>query len=35
MEGKDGQTPVIMIILDDDHAMHMRIAAEEVRVNQD
>jgi glucosamine--fructose-6-phosphate aminotransferase (isomerizing) len=30
-EGKDGQTPVITIILDDDHAMHMRIAAEEVK----
>lgn len=26
-----GQTPVIMVILDDDHAMHMRTAAEEVR----
>ena len=31
-EGKHGQTPVIAIILDDDHAMHMRIAAEEVSV---
>ena len=30
-EGKHGQTPVIAIILDDDHAMHMRIAAEEVK----
>mmetsp|Transcript_23290 Transcript_23290/g.22447 ORF Transcript_23290/g.22447 Transcript_23290/m.22447 type:complete len:689 (-) Transcript_23290:63-2129(-) len=30
-EGKDGQTPVVIIILDDDHAMHMRIAAEEVK----
>ncbi len=29
-EGKDGQTPVIIVILDDDHAMHMRTAAEEV-----
>lgn len=29
-EGVDGPTPVIMIILDDDHAMHMRTAAEEV-----
>ena len=31
-EGKHGQTPVLAIILDDDHAMHMRIAAEEVSV---
>mmetsp|Transcript_9687 Transcript_9687/g.16012 ORF Transcript_9687/g.16012 Transcript_9687/m.16012 type:complete len:691 (+) Transcript_9687:62-2134(+) len=30
-EGREGNTPVIMIILDDDHAMHMRTAAEEVR----
>lgn len=30
-EGKDGQTPVIMIILEDDHASHMRTAAEEVK----
>lgn len=30
-EGKDGQTPVVMIILDDDHAMQMRTAAEEVK----
>jgi glucosamine--fructose-6-phosphate aminotransferase (isomerizing) len=30
-EGKDGQTPVILIILDDDHAMQMRTAAEEVK----
>lgn len=30
-EGKDGSTPVIAIILDDDHAMHMRTAAEEVK----
>jgi len=29
-EGKWGQTPVITIILDDDHASHMRTAAEEV-----
>jgi len=29
--GREGQTPVIMIILDDDHAQHMRIAAEEVK----
>ena len=31
VEGRDGATPVIMIILDDDHAAHMRTAAEEVR----
>lgn len=30
-EGKDGRTPVIVIILDDDHAMQMRTAAEEVK----
>lgn len=30
-DGKDGATPVIAIILDDDHAMHMRTAAEEVK----
>jgi glucosamine 6-phosphate synthetase-like amidotransferase/phosphosugar isomerase protein len=30
-EGREGQTPVIVIILDDDHAAHMRTAAEEVR----
>lgn len=30
-EGKNGATPVICIILDDDHAMHMRTAAEEVK----
>jgi glucosamine--fructose-6-phosphate aminotransferase (isomerizing) len=30
-EGKFGQTPVITIILDDDHAAHMRTAAEEVK----
>jgi glucosamine--fructose-6-phosphate aminotransferase (isomerizing) len=29
-EGKDGQTPVVIIILDDEHAMQMRTAAEEV-----
>jgi hypothetical protein len=29
-EGREGQTPVIVIILDDDHAAHMRTAAEEV-----
>eukprot|EP01040_Poterioochromonas_malhamensis_P008138 gene8139-8802_t len=29
--GKDGRTPVIAIILEDDHAMHMRTAAEEVK----
>jgi len=29
-EGKNGQTPVVTIILDDDHAAHMRTAAEEV-----
>jgi glucosamine--fructose-6-phosphate aminotransferase (isomerizing) len=28
-EGREGQTPVIMVILDDDHAMQMRTAAEE------
>jgi len=26
-----GATPVIMIILDDEHAAHMRVAAEEVK----
>lgn len=30
-EGRHGQTPVVTIILDDDHAHHMRTAAEEVR----
>ena len=30
-EGKEGNTPVITIILDDDHAAHMRTAAEEVK----
>ena len=30
-EGKNGQTPVITIILDDDHANHMRTCAEEVK----
>lgn len=29
-EGKFGATPIIMIILDDNHAHHMRTAAEEV-----
>lgn len=29
-EGREGQTPVIIIILDDEHAMQMRTAAEEV-----
>lgn len=28
--GREGQTPVICIILDDEHAMHMRVCAEEV-----
>lgn len=32
-EGQFGQTPVVTIILDDDHAAHMRTAAEEVRCN--
>lgn len=30
-EGTNGQTPVIVVILDDDHANHMRTAAEEVK----
>ena len=30
-DGKFGATPIIMIILDDVHANHMRTAAEEVR----
>mmetsp|Transcript_24596 Transcript_24596/g.22355 ORF Transcript_24596/g.22355 Transcript_24596/m.22355 type:complete len:685 (-) Transcript_24596:55-2109(-) len=30
-DGYDGQTPVIAVILDDDHAMHMRTSAEEVK----
>lgn len=30
-EGRDGQTPVVVIILGDDHAVHMRICAEEVK----
>lgn len=30
-EGQEGQTPVIILILDDDHAAHMRTAAEEVK----
>jgi glucosamine--fructose-6-phosphate aminotransferase (isomerizing) len=29
-DGREGATPVIVIILDDDHAMQMRTAAEEV-----
>ena len=29
--GKFGATPVIMLILDDNHAAHMRTAAEEVK----
>jgi len=29
--GKFGATPIILLILDDDHAKHMRIAAEEVK----
>jgi len=30
-EGREGRTPVIMCILDDEHAAHMRTAAEEVK----
>ena len=30
VDGREGQTPVIILILDDDHASHMRTAAEEV-----
>lgn len=30
-DGREGATPVIVIILDDDHAMQMRTAAEEVK----
>jgi glucosamine--fructose-6-phosphate aminotransferase (isomerizing) len=30
-EGREGSTPVIMCILDDEHAHHMRTAAEEVK----
>jgi len=30
-EGKFGRTPIIMLILDDEHAQHMRTAAEEVK----
>lgn len=30
-DGREGATPVIAIILDDDHAMNMRISAEEVK----
>ena len=29
--GKNGATPIIMLIFDDDHAHHMRTAAEEVK----
>lgn len=29
--GKFGATPIILLILDDEHANHMRIAAEEVK----
>lgn len=29
--GKKGATPIIMLIFDDDHAHHMRTAAEEVK----
>lgn len=32
LEGREGQTPVVIIILDDDHAMQMRTAAEEVDI---
>lgn len=31
MTGKFGATPILMIILDDNHAQHMRTAAEEVK----
>lgn len=30
-EGKFGATPIICLILDDEHAQHMRTAAEEVK----
>jgi glucosamine--fructose-6-phosphate aminotransferase (isomerizing) len=30
-EGREGRTPVIVVILDDEHAAHMRTAAEEVK----
>lgn len=30
-EGRNGQTPVICLIFDDDHAAHMRTCAEEVK----
>ena len=30
-DGKNGSTPIVLIILDDEHAHHMRTAAEEVR----
>jgi glucosamine--fructose-6-phosphate aminotransferase (isomerizing) len=32
--GKFGATPIIMLILDDNHAQHMRTAAEEVCFGQ-
>ena len=31
--GKNGSTPIILLILDDHHANHMRTAAEEVRIS--
>jgi glucosamine--fructose-6-phosphate aminotransferase (isomerizing) len=31
LQGEDGATPIIMLVLDDDHAERMRIAAEEVK----
>jgi len=31
-KGKNGATPIILLILDDHHANHMRTAAEEVRI---
>ena len=31
--GKFGATPIIMLILDDNHAQYMRTAAEEVRLD--
>lgn len=33
--GKNGSTPIILLILDDHHANHMRTCAEEVRNNID
>jgi len=29
--GKNGATPIIMLVLDDEHAQHMRTACEEVK----